>query len=277
MALMKFLSSILMTSRFSIKSFIFIVISILLVTLFACSKNVYPKPTKEFYVNDFADQWIPATENSILGESKRLFETTEGENEGGTQIVFVSFKVDDMSEIASYNKTDLYREWKIGENDMGILVLFFYQTDPLDKDLANLKEVQIEVGYRMEQFITPGMLIALVDDTIYHPMWEGQEPMAIANFLYEVMTLVYVNIYDYDAFNYDMDVYQNYLDTYDDSFDDTLISILIALLFQSDSNSWLSILITFGIVVLLGGSFSFARHKGAGGSSGGAGIFRRKK
>lgn len=277
MVQMRFQPSISMTKIVQTKYALTIVISFILVTLFACQKNDIPKPTKEFYVNDFAEVWIPATENTILSEGKRLYETTEGIGEGGTQIVFASFFVEDISEIANFNKTYIYRAWEIGENDMGILVLFFYQSDSLDPKIKNLKEIQIEVGYRMEQFITPGKLIALTDNTINNPIWIDQDPMAIANFLYEILTLVYVDIYDYESFNYDMDQYQVYLETYDEGFDDTLISILLALLFSSDSSSFVSILFTIGIVVLLGGSFSFARHKGAGGSSGGAGIFRRKK
>ena len=277
MALMKFQPSISMISQHKSKYLLIVVMSFILITLFACQKDDVPKPTNEFYVNDFAKVWIPATENTILGEGERLFETTKGVGEGGTQVVFASFLVEDISEIANYSKTDIYRAWEIGENDMGILVLFFYKMDQLDPKLITLHEIQIEVGYRMEQFITPGKLIALTDSTINNPIWIDQEPMAIANFLYEIMTLVYVDIYDYDSFNYDMDQYQVYLETYDEEIDDTLISILLALLFSSDSSSFVSIIFTIGIVVLLGGSFSFVRHKGAGGSSGGAGIFRRKK
>lgn len=276
MVLMMFQPSISMIKQFQIKSLKIIVISFLLVTLFACQKSEIPQPTDEFYVNDFANQWIPATENTIYGEGKRLFETTEGVGDGGTQIVFASFLVDNISDISNYDKTDIYRAWEIGENDMGILVLFFYQKDPIEKDLATLIEIQVEVGYRMEQYVTPGQLVALTDSTLNNPLWEDQEEMAIAHFLYEILTLVYVDIYDYESFNYDMDQYQLYLETYDDT-SDTFIDILLSILLLSDSNSLVSILITAGFLLFIGGSFSWVKHRGAGGSSGGAGIFRRKK
>jgi len=263
-----------MTRKYLIQSIFLIVISFLLVTLFACQNNETLNPTKDFYVNDFADAWSPATKNTILGESERLFDETEGIGEGGTQLVFTSILVENIEDIRTYDKTEIYRDWEIGENDMGILVLFFYQND---ESMQTLREIQIEVGYRMEQFITPGKLIALTDNTIYNPTYTNQEPMAIAHFLYEILTLIYVDIYDYESFNYDMDQYQVYLETYEENEDDPLIALLIALFMSSDNDSWLTILITIGIVALLGGSFSFARHKGAGGSSGGAGIFRRKK
>jgi uncharacterized protein len=271
---MKYQPLILMTRKYLTQSIYLIVISFFLVTLFACQKDETLNPTKEFYVNDFADAWSPATKNTILGESERLFDETEGIGEGGTQLVFTSILVENIEDIRTYDKTEIYRDWEIGENDMGILVLFFYQND---ESSQTLREIQIEVGYRMEQFITPGKLIALTDNTINNPVYVDQEPMAIAHFLYEILTLIYVDIYDYESFNYDMDQYQVYLETYEENEDDPLIALLIALFISSDNDSWLTILITIGIVALLGGSFSFARHKGAGGSSGGAGIFRRKK
>jgi uncharacterized protein len=109
-----------------------IAIIVLLIALFelsACNNDSreYPKPSREFYVNDYANAFHPLTKDLIVIGGEDLYEDTKDiEVIGGTQIVFASFLVESVDDITRYNKTDIFREWKIGKNDMGILVLFYF-------------------------------------------------------------------------------------------------------------------------------------------------------
>lgn len=234
-------------------------------------KGEYPRPTSAFYVNDFADVFMMATRSTITREGERLYDMTLDETDGGAQLVFATFSVETTDEIAEYDKTELYREWKIGKDDMGALVILFFME-------GDLVETQIEVGYRMEPFLTPSALGVIVDSTLYSSEWDGELDMAVVNLLYELLTRIYVDAYGYDSFNYDMETYREYLINYDgsDEYEITPMDLLVYLLSPYSS---MGEKLTYGFlvafVVLVGGG-SLLGNRGAGGSSGGMGIFRRR-
>lgn len=237
--------------------------------LVSCKDKI--KPTKEFYVNDFANAWLKASKSTILRENTRLYDYTKDEDIGGTQIVFTSFLVDSLDDTRNYDRTELYRDFKIGGNDMGILVLFFYQK--IDNELE-LILVEYELGYRMEQYITANMMNTIIDETLINPLYYSSA-MQIAHYLYELLTIVYVDIYGYNSFSYDMDGYAIYLENYVPETNNGVIDIVLSLF--REGNISLTTTLSFIAILLLGGSFGFIKNKGAGGSSGGAGSFRRKR
>lgn len=255
----------------SIRAILFLVAIVVGAILFFSSKGDYPRPTSAFYVNDFADVLMMATRSTITREGERLYDMTQDETDGGAQLVFATFAVDSSEEIAEYDKTEIYRQWKIGKDDMGALVLLFF----ID---GVLEETQIEVGYRMETYLTPTFLGQAVDSTLYSSEWVDQLDMAVANLLYVLLERIYVDAYGYDSFNYDMDTYYDYLINYDGSsdYDITPMDLIVYLLspFSSSGDKWLFGLLA-AFVILYGGG-SVLGNRGAGGSSGGMGIFRRR-
>ena len=44
--------------------------------LFACTKDEYPRPTNQYYVNDYANILYQATRSSITREGERLYDVT---------------------------------------------------------------------------------------------------------------------------------------------------------------------------------------------------------
>jgi len=253
----------------------------LLIVITGCSSDPYPRPTKEYYINDYAHTLMNATRSTIVREGERLFDWTKEEENGGAQIVFATFEVQTLSEIADYDKTDLFRQWRIGKNDMGILVvMFFMETIVEDVEYLELVETQIEIGYRMEQYLTPSEAGLIVDTTLYNEEWDGFLDMGVAHLLYELLTVVYIEAYGYESFNYDMDLYLDYLINYSETpLDDSIPMSLIFYLLSPYSTLWekISAVLPFVIVFFLTGSIGFARNKGGGGSSGGMGIFRRRR
>jgi len=260
------------------KPLFLILIAVLFAISYFSNRSDYPRPTDAYYINDFAGVFMQATRESIREEGERLYEMTQDEIDGGAQIVIATFEVETLSDISSYDKTDLYRDWKIGDEDMGVLVLFFFMKD--ESDSLELVETQIETGYRMEQYLTPSKLGTIVDDTIYNEEWDWFFDMSAVKMLYELLTELYVNVYGYDSFDYDMDVYYEYLMDYVPVADDTPSSMSLFLYLLSPfSTFWEKTftILPYAFLILYGGSSAVFGNRGGGGSSGGMGIFRRRR
>lgn len=250
----------------------------ILIVLSACKKDEYPRPTNAFYINDYANILYEATRDSIRREGERLYEDTQDRTDGGAQLVIATFEVETLDDVANYDKTDIYRQWRIGDDDMGILVLLFFQPYTENEiDYLELIETQIELGYRMEQYVSPAQLGVIVDNTLYSDEWDDLD-LAVMNMEYELLSAIYVDVYGYESFDYDMEVYEEYLiNNPNTSYEDPIpMSLIIFLL--SPFSTWgekLSAVLPILFVFILGGGFIF--NKGGGGSSGGAGIFRRRR
>jgi hypothetical protein len=234
-----------------------------------------PKPTKEFYCNDFAGAFPAAVRATIVAEGKRLYEeTSEDETISGIQIVFATFAVETAEDIASYNLSDIYNQWEIGTDDMGVLVVYFYLGDPDKPETLELEEVRIEVGFAMEMYLSPMKMGDILDETI---MADESEAIGTVHLLYELLTVMYVDIFGYDAFNYDLDEYQEYLDNYDPYSDyEGLWGWILYVVLSPYSGWWEK-----GLLVLLGLSVfgiggGLVKTVGGGGRSGGMGLRRRR-
>jgi hypothetical protein len=280
MVLMKYLSLNSMI-RIDRKLLFLITMGLLSIVLFGCQKDQYPRPTRSYYVNDYANILDEATRKSITLEGERLYELSEDQIDGGSQLVIATFEVEDIVEIENYDKTDLYRQWEIGKNDMGVLVILFFVPNTIDDiKYLELVESQIEVGYRMEQYLTPTTLGTIIDNTLYSEEWDYLD-MAVMHMVFELLNKIYVDIYDYYSFNYDMAFYQEYLDTYVSTGDDQVspMNLILYLFspFSSSSDRFTAIITTILFVVVGGGGGVLLKNKGGGGSSGGMGIFRRRR
>ncbi|MDD4184917.1 MAG: TPM domain-containing protein [Candidatus Izemoplasmatales bacterium] len=263
-----------------IKIVLFLVIVVFgIISLFS-GAGEYPRPTNEFYVNDFANVLLPGTRATIVSEGERLYELTEDETEGGAQIVIATFAVESIADIAKYNKTEIFRQWRIGKNDMGILVLLFFVEETTD-DFTYLEfyECQIEPGIRMEQYLTPGIEGRIMDETIMSATWEDDLDMGVANLLYELLSLVYVDAYGYSAFNYDMEEFEDYLVTYSGDFDEDMVPMNLLMYLLSPYSSFWNKFSAILVMVLIGGfgGGALIANRGGGGTSGGMGVSRRRR
>lgn len=94
-----------------------------------------PKPTKNFFVNDFANVISNADEKKMQQQGEALFK------ECGAQVVVVTVKSLNGEDLESYS-LNLARSWRIGsdKNDDGILLLL----------AVDERKVRIEVGYGLE-------------------------------------------------------------------------------------------------------------------------------
>ncbi len=245
----------------------------LFIVSFLSTKSKYPRPTESYYINDYADALSLATRASIKNEGDRLYNVSLDEVDGGSQVVVATFKVDQKDDIADYDKTEIYRQWKIGQDDMGVLILLFFTEN--NQNELELEMTQIEVGYRMEPYLTPAELGQMIDTSIGNDEYNWYLDIAVMNLFYQILEEIYVGVYEYPSFNYDMDAYYDYILNYTGS-DEISISpmTLLFYLFSSFSSFQDKIwtFLPYGLFFLFSGGFIV--RKGAGGRSGGMGVRR---
>lgn len=106
-----------------------------------------PQPTQEFYVNDFADVLTDEEEKQMLDKAVNL-----ASEELGIQVVVTTIKSLEGESIENYAH-DMYSQYRIGKDDMGVLILLSTE----DRD------TRIEVGTAIEAYITDSKAGRLLD------------------------------------------------------------------------------------------------------------------
>jgi uncharacterized protein len=245
------------------------VISLLIILmLLGCKKDNLPEPTKNFYVNDYADALMTYTEVEIASYNRYLYEEL-----GEVQIVYATFLIENDDEMLKVDKTALYRKWGIGKNDKGLLVMLFYKQTYIDDiESRELVGYGYEVGYHLEYLFTPiymnNTLKILFSDEYY-----GIADMTVVHLNFELLNRVYTLVYDMTPIDYNLDEY----------FDELLNAPYIPPDDSPDGWDLLYILgnypviyaVLFGVLTIGGGLFF--KIRGGGGSSGGAGLFKKRR
>ncbi len=251
---------------------IILLVAVLIAPLAACSQRKYPRPTKEYYVNDYAEALLPGTKNVILNESERLYSSSKSESDGGAQVVVATMLVENEQGIDDIDRTELFREWRIGKNDMGLLILLLFIEEADEKYLIS---AEIEIGYRMEQYITAAEAANMIEDCLLNPEWDGSLDMGLGELYYEIIGKIYVRAYGYESFSYDMDDYLEYIAYAEDDTLNLPMS-LIVYIFSPYSSVWAKIFAILPLLFLGGGGIgALLIRRGGGGSSGGYGARRR--
>jgi hypothetical protein len=263
-----------------IKAFaVLLLAAMIFVALSSCQKKncSYPRPSREFYCSDFAEALLPGSRHNFIVEGERLYEDTkEIEEIGGAQVVVATMLLDSEDQAAEIDRTELFREWRIGKNDMGLLILLLFVENG---EYLELVRTEIEIGYRMESYITAARAGYVVDNCLYNEEWEGSVDMGLGEMYYELLSDIYTKAYGYESFDYDMETYRDYLINYsDDNSAESLVPMSFwVYLFSPYSPPWSKAFGIGGILLVLllgGGGFVMGRTKGGGGRSGGYGIRR---
>lgn len=237
------------------------------------SQAKYPRPTREFYVNDYAEQLSDAAEAMIIFEATQMYEISQDYDDGGTQVVIATFSVESESEILEkYDPTEIYRQWGIGKRDMGALILLYFVGE--DEVIG-----RIEPGYRMEPTLLPEEQDRYIAEAL-----DGEADISrgAVHLLYLVLSDIYGEVYELeyeDPIDDKMEEYDFFALDYvpsDSDYSSLQMSYLMYLF--SPFSSW-GLRISSGIMalILFGLGGGFVRVVGAGGRSGGFGIFRRRR
>ena len=125
-----------------------------------------PQPTRDFYVNDFANVLSDSTEQMIVKDSAALADKT------GAQIVVVTIDSLNGQVLETYS-LDLLRTWGIGAKDKnnGVLILL---------SIGDRKS-RIEVGYGLEGRLPDGKTGRIQDDYMLPYYSSGDYDSGIKN------------------------------------------------------------------------------------------------
>jgi uncharacterized protein len=148
-----------MKKKILITAYVFLILSVLLgMTCFSSAADL-PKPTSNFFVNDFAGVIDSSTEQEIQNAAVQLYEKS-----GGAQVVVVTIGGLEGESLEMY-AAKLFREWGIGDakENNGVLILIA-ATDRLSR---------IEVGYGLEGALPDGKTGRIQDNYMLPAFREG--------------------------------------------------------------------------------------------------------
>lgn len=134
-----------MKKLFSVLSFTLILSLLLSLCSFAIN---LPKPTNNFFVNDFADVIDAKDEQVLMQMGKSLYSST------GAQVVVVTVYTLEGLDVADY-ALQLGREWGVGNKDKnnGVVLLL----------AVSERKITIQVGYGLEGRLTDGKTGRILD------------------------------------------------------------------------------------------------------------------
>lgn len=133
------------------KLFRIIVLIFLILAFYSVNSNAVVSPTKEFYVNDYANVLSKETEEYIINTNVDLNNKTKA------QIVVVTVKSLDGKTIEEY-ATELFRKFGIGDKKLNNGVLLLCSTGD--------RMFRIEVGYGLEGALPDGKTGRIQDEYI---------------------------------------------------------------------------------------------------------------
>lgn len=232
-----------------IKIFILIILIVAIsISLVSCNASDYPRPTKEYYINDYADVLLPGTKKIILSESERLYQNTRKNDIGAAQIVVATMKINNAAELNNINRSELFGEWRIKETGILIMLVFLNENNT-----QRLLSAEIEIGETLEQYVSSNAAADLIETCLFNPEWEGVLDMGLGELYYELLSAIYINVYGYNSFSYDMDQYINYINVAEDYESSGQMNI-IEYIFSPYSVVWLKVLFFLPTILLVFGA-----------------------
>ena len=181
----------------------------MLVTLLGCSTKIDFPQTKEFYINDNAKALLSSTKWTILEYSEELYidsqdDEYEQQNISGAQVVVATYEGD----VGDINTTELFNQWGIGRNDMGLLIVLFF--DKINDELI-YKELVIEIGDKMRGYISAFEANGIVEDYFYN-LDTSDYDFKVISLYFKILEIIYLRIYGYNSYDY-----QSFIDEYTDN------------------------------------------------------------
>lgn len=227
---------------------IFVIFSVLVLILSLSFSSVavdFPKPTNDFFVNDFANVISEEDEAQIMKIGADLFEQTNA------QVVVVTVDSLDGYNVDEY-ALELGREWGVGskETNNGIVLLLSVSD----------RKVTIQVGYGLEGCVTDAKSGEILDAYAIPHLRNNDFSTGLIE-AYKAITAVVCYEYGVELNpDYEIDYYHN---TYDyDSDDDFGEDVLGGLII---------VFVIIVIFVLVAGKFSGGGSNHSGGSYHGGG------
>lgn len=251
--------------------FIVWMIVIILSLLTACqsSKNTILSSSKLFYIHDLDHTLLNATSWTIFNYGETLYNDSKASeiaiNIQGSQVVILTYTGDPNA----INSTEIFNSWGIGEHNMGILfILFFNKLD----DIYIYDSMIVEIGTQMSEHLSAFTANDLVSTYFNDPNISSFDYDArIVSLYHGFLSYIYLNIYNYSSYDHQsfMDDYYTYQYDYIRAIPTTTYYDILL------SSVWFWVIVI--AIVILGGSifhmlplFYFTksnRFNGGGGKS----------
>ena len=230
---------------------ILIIFTFMSLFLLGCESSQVIKPTEHYYMNDYADVLADATVINIAGEGDRLFSSTDDIMHPGTILIVNTFLNDGETDLETNEVDDLMNRWSIDNNGMGVIINIYFR---YNGDTLELYETDYAISPQFEIYMNDYQMNFIINRTLYHSNWDDtdQIDLPVMHMYYELLEFIYVNIYDYINFTYDMNIFELYLDSYqgDDEVYKTPMSYIHYMFYQIGINNpvlW----IAFSIFIIL--------------------------
>lgn len=167
-----------------------------------------PKPTNEFFVNDFADVIDEETEKDIMAIGASLYKQTTA------QVVVVTVDSLDGCDVDEY-ALELGREWGVGDEDKnnGVVLLM----------AVSERKVAIQVGYGLEGRLTDGKTGRILDKYAAPYLKDNDYSKGLSEAYKAIVAEVYEEYDVTPQVDYGIDEYS---DNTSDAFD-TVVSLII--------------------------------------------------
>lgn len=250
----------------------------LLAFLTACqgSPKPYIRETEEFYINDRSSVLLGSTRWTIYQYGEELYNDSQAQEYqdqkiSGAQVVVATY----VGQSSDFNTTELFNAWGIGENNMGLLLVLYFNANGEE---YTYRETTYEMGKKMMGYLPAFRMSGLIDDYFDDPAISPSDyDQRLISLYFGIMQDLYLNVYGYDSYNY-----QSFMDQYElnkyEAYD------LLPSDYERDPLPlWAWILIAAGVILfaIFPGRFilpylisGFTGGRGGGGSSGGY-WFRR--
>lgn len=205
-----------------------------------------PKPTKNFFVNDFADVIDSDTEKELQEIGTSLYKQTTA------QVIVVTVDSLDGYDVEEY-ALELGREWGVGnEDENNGVVLLLSEGD---------RQVTIQVGYGLEGCLPDGKTGRILDQYGV-PHFSYDDFSTGLSDTYKVLVATVCEEYGVElSEDYNLDLYNYDENTTDTDIDDKTM-IIVYLVFMS----------VIVIVLILSSKFGGGSHHGGGTHYGGRGY-----
>lgn len=170
-----------------------------------------------FYINDRAGALLSSTEYLIYTYSKNLdqkdsqVQAFRDQKLNGTQLVVATH----LGEPDSIDTTAIFDKWKIGSNDLGFLIMLYFEESPTEAYLFNYLGMTWEISDTLSGYISMTRV-----EQIYQATWNssatqnnhpGDYDYWLADFYVGVLKEIYLEVYGYTSFADDdiMEAYEN--------------------------------------------------------------------
>lgn len=223
--------------------YLLVITSILLIVLSSCDKDyAYIKRSKAFYINDNANVLLQSTKYTIYFYGKMLYEDSLKRNSAinnnidSAQVVVLTY----AGSKSDFYIPDLFNAWGIGKNDMGILLILYF-------DKVRNELIFNGIGPKMSGFMSGIDMDLIIDNDFYENLnlYDDIE-YSLISLYFGILEYIYLYVYGYQSYDY-----YSFIDQYLDNqytYNDPLPGETKTLIDYLPMWAWISIIIVFVVI-----------------------------